>query len=200
MNNSYNAVVSIGDYLEGLSPQQERVYDLIEQEHANNLATATAILVDDKQTTFTEQDISIGNQLLAISKDLDDRWKGAVFSLSPANPDATRHFCTSAREIFTEAIELTAPDDLVIADNPDCEKTQQGNPTRRAKIRYLLRKKGMDMTVEKFIDDDITNILELFHVLSDGTHGASGKYSLAKLNMKKKRVEDGIVFLCNIAA
>lgn len=122
-----------------------------------------------------------------------------MFSLNPANPDATRHFCTSAREIFTEAIEITAPDEVVFAHNPHCEKTDRGNATRRAKISYLLSKKGIDASAEQFVDDDITNILDLFHVLSDGTHGAAGKYSIAKLKAIKKRVEGGIGFLCSIA-
>ncbi|NPV89215.1 MAG: hypothetical protein HPY50_00380 [Firmicutes bacterium] len=200
MNNSYNNVIGISDYLENLSPQQEFIYDLIEQEHANNLATANAILDDKEPEFFSEHDLAIGNQLAAISEDLDARWKGAVFSLNPANPDATRHFCTSAREIFTEAIEITAPDSAVFAANPNCEKTERGNATRRAKIAYLLTKKGLDVSVGQFAYDDITNILELFHVLSEGTHGIAGKYSMAKLKMVKKRVEDGIIFLCNIAS
>jgi hypothetical protein len=200
MNNSYNAAIVVGDSLGSLSPQQELIYDLVEQEHANNLATANAILEDVEPQVFSEEDVAIGNQWAEISKDLDDRWKGAVFSLNPANPDATRHFCTSAREIFTEAIELTASDKAVFAEDANCERTDHGNPTRRAKISYLLRKKGIDTSVEQFVDDDITNILELFHVLSDGTHGAAGKYSMAKLRLVKKRVEDGIIFICNIAS
>lgn len=200
LNNSYNAVIATGDYLHDLTPQQARIYDLIEQENENNLATANAILSNEEPEVFTEHDMQIGSMLANISNDLDDRWKGAVFSLNPHNPDATRHFCTSAREIFTEAIELTAPDSKVFAADKDCEKTERGNATRRAKITYLLSSKGMDQTVIQFVDNDITNILELFHVLSDGTHGAAGKYSMEKLNLIKKRVEDGIIFLCNIAA
>lgn len=199
MNSSYNDAILVGDSLVGLSPQQEHIYDLIEQENANGLATVNAILSDEEPTAIDEHDVSIGNQLALISEDLDARWRGAVYSLNPANPDATRHFCTSAREIFTEAIEICAPDSAVFSDDPNCAKTDRGNATRRAKIAYLIKRKEMDMTVVKFADDDITNILELFHVLSDGTHGSAGKYSMAKLQMIKKRVEGGIAFLCNIA-
>ena len=199
MNSSYNNAIQVGDALTELSPQQERIYDLIEQEHANGLATVNAILSNEEPAIIDDHDASIGNQLALISVDLDARWRGAVFSLNPANPDATRHFCTSAREIFTETIEMCAPDSAVFSDDPNCAKTDRGNATRRAKITYLLKRKNIDTTVGQFVDDDITNILELFHVLSDGTHGAAGKYSLAKLQMIKKRVEGGISFLCNIA-
>ena len=50
-----------------------------------------------------------------------------------------------------------------------------------------------------FADEDINNILELFHVLSDGTHGAAGRYEFDKLLQVKKRVEQGINFLCTIS-
>ncbi|MFT3952286.1 MAG: hypothetical protein QM689_10160 [Oscillospiraceae bacterium] len=112
-------MIGISDCLNDLSPQQEYIYNLIEQEHANNLTTANAILDNKEPELFSEQDFVIGNQLALISDDLDAWWKGAVFSLNPVNPDATRHFCTSAREIFTEVIEITAPDSAVFSDNPN---------------------------------------------------------------------------------
>ena len=87
--------------------------------------------------------------------------------------DAARHFCTSAREIFTEFIELKAPDSAVFQYNPSASKTDRGNATRREKIKYMMHGKRLDDSVTDFADADITNILELFHVLSDGTHGAA---------------------------
>lgn len=182
-----------------ITPEQDRILDLIEQEHANSLITANAVESNEKPEENTE-DIDIGNKLLAVSEDLHNRWKGAVFSLSPQNPDAARHFCTSAREIFTEFIELKAPDKDVFVFNPKCEKTERGNATRREKIRYMMRNMQMDDSVAAFVEADITNILELFHVLSDGTHGAAGRYEFSKLVQVKKRVEQGINFLCEIAS
>lgn len=201
MHNSYNTVVGISDSLEGLSPQQERIYELVEQEHANNLFTANVLLSDEEPEleTITEQDSFIGGQLATICIDLSNRWKGAVFSLNPNNPDATRHFCTSAREIFAEIIEMKAPDCEVFKLKPSCDKTEKGNATRREKISFLLRTKGIDSSVEEFVDNDISNILDLFRTLSAGTHGEAGKYNITKLKVIKKRVEDGINFLCNIA-
>lgn len=58
----------------------------------------------------------------------------------------------------------------------------------------------MDESVVNFVESDIDNILELFHVLSDGTHGIAGRYDDKKLMQVKKRVEQGINFLCEIAA
>lgn len=187
-------------YQEGveITPEQDRILDLVEQEQANSLITANTIENDILPEEDTEN-VEIGDKLQKVSVDLCNRWKGAVFSLSPENPDATRHFCTSAREIFTEFIELKAPDAAVFQFNPDCKKTERGNATRQEKIKYLMRKKHLDESVISFAEADITNILELFHVLSDGTHGAAGRYEFQKLMQVKKRVEQGINFLCEVS-
>jgi hypothetical protein len=202
VNESYNLVSSAYDYLHNPTPFQECIYTGIEQENANNIETANIIFDDtqSKMPTYSLQDTNIMNRLSNISKDLDNRWKGALFSLNPANPDATRHFCTSAREIFTEIFDSKANDTDVFAIFPACEKTDKGNATRRAKIHYFLHKKGFhDNNVEDFIEKDMQNILELFHLLSTGTHGEAGKYTFEKLSAIKQRVEDGLIFLCDIA-
>ena len=182
-----------------VTPQQNAILDLIEQEEERSIVTAQLIENPDQPVDNVE-DIEIGNKLLNVSEDLNNRWRGAVFSLSPQNPDAARHFCTSAREIFTEFIELKAPDNEVFAYIPNCAKTERGNATRREKIKYMMRNLNMDDCVVDYAESDITNILELFHVLSDGTHGEAGRISLKTLYQIKKRVEQGINFLCEISA
>lgn len=199
MQQYYSAVNSY--YGEGVpvNQHQDRILDLIEQEQANSVITANAVENNEYPEENTE-DIEIGNKLLLVSQDLNDRWKGAVFSLNPNNPDACRHFCTSARELFTDFIELKAPDIEVFAFNPNCAKTERGNATRKEKIKYMLRNTQLNDSVVGFVESDIDNILELFHVLSDGTHGVAGRYDNKKLMQVKKRVEQGIYFLCEIAA
>lgn len=131
--------------------------------------------------------------------ELSNRWKGALFSLNPENPDAARHFCTSAREVFVQILDVNAPDDKVIEKSPDCDKTLQGQPTRKEKIKYLLGRSGI-LTEEavNFVDEDVKNVLSLFRVFNDGTHGSSGKFGLTKLLSIKNRVEDGITYLFSI--
>ena len=203
VNSAYNNVAAFYDTLPISSDFVEQFYSDVEQENSNCLETANVILANDPkpQSDYSLQDTKIMRQLNSISEDLDNRWKGALFSLNPLNPDATRHFCTSAREIFTEIFNLKAPDKIVAAKYPDCEKTQNGTPTRRAKIHFFLDNKGISNSdAVEFVETDIQNILELFHVLSDGTHGAAGRYSIGQLQAIKARVEDGLLFLCNIAA
>lgn len=177
--------------------------DLSEKETAESLSAFNAISNDDPDTEQDSRELegtAIKDELKKISPDLDARWQGAIFSLSPKNPDAARHFCTSAREIFTEILELKAPDSAVFSAFPDCEKTQQGKPTRRSKIKYFLLQKGLPAeSLEQFVDADIEDVLELFRTFNSATHGAAGKYSFHMLSAVKKRVESGILYLTNLA-
>jgi len=203
VNSSYQTVATAYDYLDNPTPFQEYIYSGIEQENANNLETANVVIEDSQPDipVYSLQDTNIMNRLSLISKDLDDRWKGALYSLNPVNPDATRHFCTSAREIFTEILDSRAKDSDVFAVFPNCDKTNNGNATRKSKIRYFLHKKGLvDNDITDFIEKDMQNIVELFGVFNSGTHGEAGKYTFEKLAVIKKRVEDGLIFLCDIAA
>ena len=199
MQHHYSQVGAI--YSEGVevTPAQERILDLIEQEQANSIITANVIennIVPEENT----EDIEIGNKLSIVSEDLLRRWQGAVFALNPQNPDAARHFCTSTRELFTDFIELKAPDKDVFSFNPNAEKTDRGNATRKEKIKYMMRNFRFDNCVVDFVDSNVENILQLFHVLSNATHGEAGRYEMSKLRQVKKRVEQGINFLCEIAA
>jgi len=178
--------------------------DLSEKENANSLGVMNALLDEEEDESRPERDLRttlITTELARISTDLDNRWRGALFSLNMDNPDAARHFCTSAREIFTQIFKQKAPDDVVLAVVPDCELTKQGTVSRRAKISYWLHLKGlMHDAMDDFIDQDIDNIIQLFRVFNDGTHGSTGKFSLSQLFSIKTRVEDGIIFLARVVA
>lgn len=182
-----------------ISEYEESLIDLTERETANSIAVSNTLLEDSDNSRIVGFDLQTIEELKDISEDLDSRWRGAVFSLNPQNPDAARHFCTSAREIFTQILEIKAPDKSVIESNPNCDLTERGSPTRRSKIHYLLSKKGItNYSLEEFVDEDIDNILQLFRVFNDGTHGGAGKFKINQLMAIKNRVENGIQFLHRI--
>jgi len=181
-----------------------RFLDLSEKENANSLETSN-ILESEDTPAQTDPSLllktEIGNILESMSPDLNNRWKGALFSLSPNNPDAARHFCTSAREVFIQILDINAPDSLVINLDNFCERTERGEPTRRAKIKYLLHKAGiLSSAAVDFVDEDVKNVLSLFRVFNDGTHGSSGKFGIEKLMAIKTRVESGISYLSSISS
>jgi len=201
LHQSYSRLESYADSQQ-LDPRYNRVLDLSERETANSLVVTNRILGDENAGDTPAEDLEnaeLLDGLRKISPDLDDRWNGAVFSLNPRNPDAARHFCTSAREIITQILEIKAPDADVFDLLPDCATTDRGNPTRRSKIRYFLHRQGMtEDTLEEFVESDMDNIVQLFYIFNDGTHGSAGTFDFPQLNAIKKRVEDGIMFLTEI--
>jgi hypothetical protein len=197
VNQSYNQLKQKYDFNEG--GQYIDLLQGIEEENANNLEVANVVFNNDETDNeeYSLEDTLISNNLLNISEDLNNRWMGAIYALNPKNPDATRHFCTSTREIFIQIIDTKAKEDDVIKIFPNCEKTDNGSVTRRSKIKYLLYQKGVnDVDMEEFIHSDIENILSLLYELNGGTHGKSGKYTLNQLKSIKKRAERGLNFLC----
>lgn len=185
-----------------LDSRTEYLIDMSEREAANSVNVAESLLgVDTSQPNVDVLEHSdIVNELAQIAPDLEHRWRGAVFALNPGNPDAARHFCASAREIFVQILDLTAPEDMVLRSNPHAARTLDGRLTRRARLSFLLLRQGVRVdALETFVDADLDNVMELFRVFNDGTHGAAGAFSYAQLQGIRRRVENALQFLCQVA-
>ena len=178
--------------------------DLAERDTANSLSVANVLLDEESDPYFAGQSLSetaIAGQLERYSPELRDRWAGALYALNPKNPDAARHFCSSAREIISGIIDTEARDSDVLHRFPNADLTPQGAPTRRAKIRYCLDRSGRASEVlGDFGEADINDLLTLFKELNTGTHGPAGRFSLTHLTAIKARVEDAIDFVCEVAS
>ncbi len=174
--------------------------DLAEKEAANSAELSNALQSSAQPNQLFGPAITtiINSELKKISEDLDNRWKGAIFSLNPHNPDAARHFCTSSREVILQMIDLKASDEEVKQRYSQVELTDRGEPTRRSKIEYLLTLKHREEMAD-FTDSNITDILSLFREFNNGTHGTAGKYSYDQLLKLKTRVEDSILYLYQVA-
>ncbi|HEX6514932.1 MAG TPA: hypothetical protein VF049_05130 [Nocardioidaceae bacterium] len=183
----------------------EQLLDLVEGEAANSAEVLNSLLeempagaartVDDDELADL-QATSLGEELDALPADLQNRWKGALYALNPQNPDAARHFCTSAREILVRLVDGSVDDQVVIAAHPDCERKDDGKVARRAKITYCLaRKNHPTHALPAMVEADVDNVLNLFSVVNGGTHGSAGRYDLDRLVVIKRRVEDALRFL-----
>ena len=103
---------------------------------------------------------------------------------------------TSFREILTRIIDLKAPDDLVSAEQPQSRLTDDGRVIRRDKIGFLLARSATDhQSLGDFVDTDVDDVLGLFRVFNDGTHGDAGALDVEALQALKGRVEGAIRFL-----
>ena len=149
--------------------------DLAERDTANSVVVLNALLGDIGSQPIAAEDLTrtkISATLESYSEDLRDRWTGAIFALNPNNPDAARHFCISAREIAAKIIDTEAPDVEVISWHPNCQVTDQGTPTRRAKIAFCLDRSDLAHNIlEDFIDSNTRDLSALFQDLNSGTHG-----------------------------
>ena len=184
-------------------PRYRLMRELPQQETANSLAVTGALLGEASEKLerpASLQETIITDELAEISPDLHKRWLGALYALNPQNPDATRHFCTSAREIFAYIFDIKAPDNAVFSALPSCDTTPDGTPTRRSKIYFFLQNQSLESeTLQTFVDQDIDNVIELFSIFNSGTHGPAGRLEHEHLLLLKKRVEDALIFLIEIA-
>lgn len=199
LNQSYDFLQTSYNNSQPLIENQDLYTFYPEQETTNSIELCNALngyYTQDISSDFLMQS-EIEVSLSRISSDLGDRWKGALFSLNHNNPDASRHFCSSVREILTEVINIKAPDSDVLLKFPNCE-LHQNKPNRRTKIKYILYSNSITFTpFEDFLNDDIDDILKLFYTLNSGTHGKAGKLNSQQLIQLKKRVEDSIKFVLN---
>jgi hypothetical protein len=84
-----------------LGSSYNHVLDLSEREAANSVDVANTLVGSPPDVVVSSdglEDAQLTYELRRISEDLDDRWRRAIFALNPRNPDAARHFCTSARD------------------------------------------------------------------------------------------------------
>lgn len=175
--------------------------DLSEREAANSVSVMNTLQgeIPENENNDEIAPSDVEHILTEMSTEVRDRWQGALFALNPRNPDAARHFCTSARELLTEILERHAKDDGVSAALPNCELTEEAKPTRRSKIRFLLYRNGIsEDALTDFVEKDIGNVVQLFHIFNDGTHGSSGRFTHPQLMSIRARVEGAVSFLWRI--
>lgn len=177
--------------------KSELISDWPIRETANSLDLANSLnghYIDNVSLDFLKQS-EIENSLDTLSSELGNRWKGAIFSLNHNNPDASRHFCTSVREILINVIDIKAPDREVFQIFPNCP-LHGSSPNRRTKLTYILNRNSLTIpSMVDFVEKDVNDVLNIFVQLNRGTHGNSGKFNTNQLIQLKKRVEDSIQFM-----
>ena len=181
---------------------RDRLFDLTAGETANSVAALNALaepIVAGEADEPSLRQTAITHELAQLTPDLDARWRGALYALNPQNPDAARHFCTSAREILTSVIDRAVTDAEVLKANADASRTPDGSVSRRARIEHCLHRQGSYATeLVDFVEADIDDVIALLGEFNSGTHGAAGRFTLNQLRALKARVEHAIGFLYQI--
>jgi hypothetical protein len=196
----HTAYAHVDEQSESWNARGQQLADLAEAETANSTQLANALLDGTATDTDQIEETSLTDELSSLSLDLHNRWEGARFAINPRNPDAARHFCTSAREIVVKLIDMNAPDAAVLQAKPDCARGPNGRDVaRREKIGYLLDLNGAGYdTLGDFVEQDINDVLNLFSQFNRGTHGTAGNFDIDDLRAIKHRVENSIRFLSTL--
>jgi hypothetical protein len=50
------------------------------------------------------------------------------------------------------------------------------------------------------VSEDVDNVLSLFRVFNDGTHGHAGRFDISELTAIRTRVESAVAFLAHLTA
>lgn len=203
-SSAYTSVAALHSAYERLdnSDADPFLSDLAERDTANSATVLNTLLGDDSHIQVGDAELTstkLSESLSRYSEEMHDRWSGAIYALSPRNPDAARHFCSSAREILANILDIEAPHAEVMSQFPGCQVTEQGTPTRRAKIHYCLNRSGLNNgALEDFVEANISDLSVLFKDLNTGAHGPAGRFTMPQLIAIKARVEDAIDFICEI--
>ena len=91
-------------------------------------------------------------------------YRGAVAALDGDNPDRSRHVLTSFRELWNHLLRKLAPKEEVaewIEGNRVQGYLHDGQPTRHAKLRYVLRNLG-DESLRDFVEADARAMVKLY--------------------------------------
>lgn len=196
----HTAYAHVDEQSEGWNARGQELADLAEAETANSAQLANTLLDDAAADADQIEGTSLTDELTSLSLDLHNRWEGARFAINPRNPDAARHFCTSAREVVVKLIDMNAPDAAVLQAKPDCARGPDGKAVaRREKIGYLLDLNGAGYeTLGDFVEQDVNDVLNLFSQFNKGTHGTAGNFDIPALRVIKYRVENSIRFLSTL--
>ena len=137
--------------------------------------------------------------LAKVDPDLVTMYQGAAHAIAEQGPDSTRHLAISGREILTHVLHRLAPDaELHDWDRARPEDFPNKKPTRRLRIRYILRKL-LGTAYEQFVDDDVEQAIDLFNALHGDTHGLGRQLEPGAQRIVLRRLEGVLAVLLEAA-
>ena len=112
-------------------------------------------------------------------------------------PTTLRHFAISLRELFTQVLQSLAPDAQLRAWTKDPDDYHNGNPTRKARLRYITR--DFHDVFGGFFNADVeATVLEFVNSFQKGTHAPRSELHVNDVLLLKARME-GLLRLLLVA-
>jgi hypothetical protein len=143
-------------------------------------------LVLERQDQVTT---ALPTMLASVSQALVPMHQAATSLIESEGADSARHFSVSLRELLSHILRMLAPDEA-IAQWPSKvpEDFSQGRPTRRGRLRYILRAVA-NTAYEPFVASDMRQVLELINALHAGTHSLDSQSDPVTRRLILRRVE-----------
>jgi hypothetical protein len=125
--------------------------------------------------------------------------QGARRALSSDNPDRIRQGLVSLRELGTQVLHLLAPTNAVLAWSSNPADIHNGRPTRRARIRYVVRRVDIG-SFEGFMSADVDSVRAMLDVLQRATHEVPCSITPEQADLLLVRFEGWLDFVLEIHA
>lgn len=153
---------------------------------------------DEKNTYLKQQEIQENDDLKIMLQELDEglvnMLDGAEKAIRSSNPDKTRHFGTSLRELFTHVLHQLAPNERVAKWTDDPNHLHNGRPTRRAKIMYISRNYN-NKKFQNFLVADVKSVLSFIDLFQGITHSVKSNYTEQQLKGMLIKMKGTLHFL-----
>jgi hypothetical protein len=156
---------------------------------------------DDSQTVAAKAQVAhrekAPDQLIHLLAGLDSELPtlllGARAAVRSGHEDYVRHLAASLRELFTHVLHKLAPDDQVRAWSTIKEDYHDGRPTRRARLRYIIR--DVQSTFGGFINADVDAVVGFINSFQKGTHALRADFTSEQVRDLSVRMEGLLLLL-----
>lgn len=139
------------------------------------ISTEELVYVDEQEELYQGEIASgVSEELHALLRLQGEKfirmWMGATQTIESDNPDRTRHFSVSSREILDQLLCVLAPENEVRKwDSSPKLYDKDGNPKREARLKYIYRHVN-NKKLEEFILADINSFVRLIRLFNKGVH------------------------------
>ena len=123
---------------------------------------------------------------------------GAIEANESLNPDKNRHVFVSLRELITHTLHHLAPDDKIHAWSDDVNLYCNNNPTREARLLYIMRNINHP-PLNAFCGDDIKTTLKFISIFQRGTHELESSFTESQLKALISKTRSMIRFLFELS-
>lgn len=167
------------------------ISDVAEDSEENELYTSI------EAESFADVSGTVPSLLSKLNVSYGHLWLGALQALEGNNPEKIRHASTSLRELLTHLLHQLSPDDKIRAWNQDPSLYSNNQPTRAARMRYILRDLNIPQ-LNDFFEKDIKACIELMNALNAGTHSLEPRLNEKHLRVLVVRVGSFIQYLYTV--